>query len=140
MNLMVKEYLALLGFVFIVLIPMQVVKSEANSEVEGMYVTTEDIISDIIFPTIDKRVIKEYGGGNLFDWQWKRVVGITYNYNHSYEVTVRIEISPKNHNDDVKEDLIKVRISPSCDSEKLNKQKCNHEFKIEILDYKHLSL
>lgn len=60
--MLVKKYSALLGFVFIVLIPTQIVKSEAISEVEGMYVTTEDIISDIIFPTIDKRVIKEYGG------------------------------------------------------------------------------
>lgn len=136
---MVKKYLALLGFVFIVLIPTQIVKSETNSEAEEMYVTTEDIILDIIFPTIDKRVIKEYGGENLFDWQWKRIIGITYNDNHSYDVIVRIEIPPKNLNDDVKEDLVKVRISPSCDSEKINKQKCNHQFEIKILDYKHLS-
>jgi len=136
---MIKQYLVLLGFVFIILIPTQIVKSETNSEAEDMYVTTEDIILDIIFPTIDKRVIKEYGGENLFDWQWKRIIGITYNDNHSYDVIVRIEIPPKNLNDDVKEDLVKVRISPSCDSEKINKQKCNHEFEIEILDYKHLS-
>ncbi len=139
--MLVKKYLALLVFVFIVLIPTQIVKSEANSEVEGLYVTTEDIISDIIFPTIDKRVINEYGGDTLFDWQWKRIVGITYNDNHSYDVTVRIEIPPKNFNfnDNIIEDLVKVRIPPSCDSEKINKQKCNHEFKIEILEYKHLS-
>ncbi|WP_397538926.1 hypothetical protein [Rummeliibacillus pycnus] len=137
--MMVKQYFALLGFVFLVLIPTQIVKSEVNSEVEGMYVTTEDIISDIIFPIIDKRVIKEYGGDNLFYWQWKRIVGITYNDNHSYDVTVRIEIPPKNFNDDVKEDLVKVRIFLSCDSEKINKKICNHKFKIEILDYKHLS-
>jgi len=136
---MIKQYLVLLGFVFIILIPTQIVKSETNSEAEDMYVTTEDIILDIIFPTIDKRVIKEYGGENLFDWQWKRIIGITYNDNHSYDVIVRIEIPPKNLNDDVKEDLVKVRISPSCDSEKINKQKCNHQFEIKILDYKHLS-
>jgi len=136
---MVKKYLALLGFVFIVFIPTQIVKSETNSEAEEMYVTTEDIILDIIFPTIDKRVIKEYGGDNFFDWQLKRIVGITYNDNHSYDVTVKIEIPPKKLNVNVKEDLVKVRISPSCDSDKINKQKCNHGFNIEILEYKHLS-
>lgn len=102
---MIKQYLALLGFVFIILIPTQIVKSETNSEAKMMYVTTEDIILDIIFPTIDKRVIKEYGGDNLFDWQLKRIVGITYNDNHSYDVTVRIEIPPNNLNDNVKEDF-----------------------------------
>lgn len=79
------------------------------------------------------------GGDQHFGWQWNRIVGITYNDNHSYDVTVRIEIPPKNVNEDIKDDLVKVRISPSCDSEKINKKKCNHEFKIEILDYKHLS-
>jgi len=135
---MVKQYLVLLGFLFIILAPTQVVESETNSDVEGLYVTTEDIISDIIFPTIDKRVIKEYGQDSLFGWKWKRVVGITYNDNHSYDVSVRIEIPSKN-SDDYYEDLVKVRISPSCDSDKLNKFICNHGFKIEILDYKHLS-
>ncbi len=136
---MVQRYLVSLGILFIVLTLTQVVvKSEKNSEVEGMYVTTEDIISDIVFPVIDKRVIREYGGDTLFYWEWKDVVEITYNDNHSYDVTVKIEI-PSKKLDDVKEDLVKVRISPSCDSGKLNKQKCNHEFKIEILDYKHLS-
>lgn len=137
--MVIKQYLAIIGFVLIVLISTQVVKSEASSDAEEMYVTTEDIISDIVFPTIDKRVINEYEGDNLFDWQWKRIVGITYNDNHSYDVTVRIEIPPKNHHDGVKEDLVKVRISPSCDSEKINQEICNHGFKIEILDYKHLS-
>lgn len=139
---MVKHYLVLLGFILIVLTSMQVAKSETIPKAEEMYVTTEDIISDIIFPTIDKRVIKEYGGDNRLIWHWKRIVGITYNENHSYDVTVRIEIPSKDINENVenvKEDLVKVRISPSCDSEKINKQKCNHGFEIEILDYKHLS-
>ena len=139
---MVKHYLVLLGFILIVLTSMQVAKSETIPKAEEMYVTTEDIISDIIFPTIDKRVIKEYGGDNRLIWHWKRIVGITYNENHSYDVTVRIEIPSKDINENVenvKEDLVKVRISPSCDSEKINRQKCNHGFKIEILDYKHLS-
>lgn len=140
--LMVKHYLVLLGFILIILTSMQVAKSETIPKAEEMYVTTEDIISDIIFPTIDKRVIKEYGGDNRLIWHWKRIVGITYNENHSYDVTVRIEIPSKHINENVenvKEDLVKVRISPSCDSEKINRQKCNHGFKIEILDYKHLS-
>ena len=136
---MVKHYLVLLGFILIVLTSTQVAKSETIPKAVEMYVTTEDIISDIIFPTIDKRVIKEYGGDNRLIWQWKRIVGITYNENHSYDVTVRIEIPSKNLNENVKEDLVKVRISPSCDSEKINRQKCNHGFEIEILDYKHLS-
>jgi hypothetical protein len=136
--MMVKQYLVLLGLLFIVLTPSQVVKSETNSEVEEMYVTTEDIILDILFPIVDNRVIKEYGQDTLISWHWKRIVGITYNDNHSYDVTVRIEIPSKNL-DDFKEDLVKVRISPSCDSDRINKQKCNHEFKIEIVDYKHLS-
>lgn len=136
---MVKHYLVLLGFILIILTSMQVAKSETIPKAEEMYVTTEDIISDIIFPTIDKRVIKEYGGDNRLIWHWKRIVGITYNENHSYDVTVRIEIPSKDINENVKEDLVKVRISPSCDSEKINRQKCNHGFEIEILDYKHLS-
>ncbi|WP_225986148.1 hypothetical protein [Psychrobacillus glaciei] len=116
----------------------QVVKSETNLEVEGMYVTTEDIILDILLPIIDKRVIKEYGQDAPISWHWNRIVGMTYNDNHSYDVAVRIEIPSKNL-DDVKVDLVKVRISPSCDSDSINKQKCNHGFEIEILDYKHLS-
>ena len=139
---MVKHYLVLLGFILIILTSMQVAKSETIPKAEEMYVTTEDIISDIIFPTIDKRVIKEYGGDNRLIWHWKRIVGFTYNENHSYDVTVRIEIPSKDINENVenvKEDLVKVRISPSCDSEKINRQKCNHGFEIEIIDYKHLS-
>ncbi|KAA0965804.1 hypothetical protein FQ087_05905 [Sporosarcina sp. ANT_H38] len=137
---MVKKYSILLGsgFLFLVFTLTQVVNSETDLNVEEMYVTTEDIISDIVFPTIDKRVIKEYGRDTLFGWEWKRIVGITYNDDHSYDVSVRIEIPSKNPAD-YKEDLVKVRISPSCDSDKINKLKCNHGFKIEIVDYKHLS-
>lgn len=114
------------------------VKAETIPKAEDIYMTAEDIVSDLVFPTIDKRVIIEYGGDTLFDWQWQRIVGINYNDNHSYDVAVRILIPSKN-NDNDKEDLVKVRVSPSCDSGKLNKLKCNHDFKIEILDYKHLS-
>lgn len=134
---MVKRYLFLFWFLLFAFTPLEAVKAEAVSEVEEMYVTTEDIILDIVFPTIDKRVIKEYGGGPLFGWQWNRIVGINYNNDHSYDVSVRIQIDSKH--DEFVEDLVKVRISPSCDSGKINKMKCNHDFKIEILDYKHLS-
>jgi len=104
----------------------------------GKIMTTEDIISDIVLSTIDQRVIKEYRQDTFFDWEWKRIVGITYNSNHSYDVSVKIEIPSRNFGD-YKEDLVKVRIFPSCDSDKLNKLECNHGFKIEIVDYKHLS-
>lgn len=135
---MVKQYLILLGIFLFAFTPLQMVKAETIPKAEDIYMTTEDIFSDLVFPTIDKRVIKEYGGDTLFDWQWQRIVGINYNDNHSYDVAVRILIPSKN-NDNDKEDLVKVRVSPSCDSGKLNKLKCNHDFKIEILDYKHLS-
>jgi Protein of unknown function (DUF3888) len=135
---MIKQCLILLGFFLFAFTPMQTVKAETVPKVEDSYFTTEDIVSDLIFPTIDKRVIKEYGGDDLFDWQWQRIIGINYNDNHSYDVAVRINILSKN-NDNVKEDLVKVRVSPSCDSGKINKQKCNHGFKIEIIEYKHLS-
>lgn len=135
---MIKQCLILFGFFYFALTTMQTVKAETVPKVEDSYVTTEDIVSDLVFPTIDKRVIKEYGGDDLFSWQWQRIVGIKYNNNHSYDVTVRINI-PSRNNDNVKEDIVKVRVSPSCDSGKINKQICNHGFKIEIVDYKHLS-
>ena len=137
---MIKQYLILLGSVCLLLVftLTQVVNSETVLKVEDMYVTTEDIMLDIVMPTVDKRVTKEYGQNTVIGWEWKRIVGITYNDNHSYDVSVRIEIISGNA-DDYKEDLIKVRISPSCDSDRINKLKCKHGFKVEILDYKHLS-
>ncbi|BAK16322.1 membrane-fusion protein [Solibacillus silvestris StLB046] len=72
-------------------------------------------------------------------WNRRGIVDITYNNNHSYDVTVRIDIPSEQLNGNGKEDLVKVRISPSCDSEKINKQICKHEFKLEILEYKHIS-
>ncbi|MGE7998038.1 hypothetical protein ACQKOF_05070 [Lysinibacillus sp. NPDC093190] len=65
---MVKQYLVILGVLFIVITSTQVVKSETIPKAEEMYVTTEDIILDIVFPYIDKRVISEYGQNTLFDW------------------------------------------------------------------------
>lgn len=50
-----------------------------------------DIIFNIVFPTIDKRVAKEYEVDSLFGWRWKRIVGIDYIENHSYDVSIRIE-------------------------------------------------
>ncbi|WP_240189916.1 hypothetical protein [Bacillus sp. P14.5] len=120
-----------------VLIPQQSILAESAPKSEDMYVTTEDIVRDLIMPTIDKRVIKEYQGGPLLYWKAQKIVGITYNDNHSYDVAVRINIPSDNGN--AKEDLVTVRVSPSCDSGKINKQKCNHDFKIEVVEYKHLS-
>ncbi|WP_456270921.1 hypothetical protein [Bacillus sp. AK031] len=128
--------LDLFGLTF-VLIPQQSVLAESAPKAEDMYVTTEDIILDLVMPSIDKRVIKEYQGGPLFYWKTQRIVGITYNDNHSYDVAVRINIPSDNDNDN--EDLVRVRVSPSCDSGKINEQICNHSFKIESVDYKHLS-
>ncbi len=59
---------------------------------------------------------------------------------YSYDVDIKIEVSSERKEPlDYVDDQVKLRISPSCDSEKLNQLKCNHGFKIEILDYKHLS-
>ncbi|MFS0882368.1 hypothetical protein [Metabacillus niabensis] len=135
---MFQKYAILLGLLFFIFTPLQAVIAETVPKKEDMYVTTEDIILDIIFPIIDKRVIKEYGEDTLIGWDMKRIVGVTYNDNHSYDISVRIDIPSKNH-DNNHEDIVKVRISPSCDSNKLNKLKCNHGSKVEIVNYKHLS-
>lgn len=49
-------------------------KSQEQKEIkpyaEDWYVTPEDIIWDIIFPVIDKRVIKEYGGKDNSGFGW----------------------------------------------------------------------
>ena len=88
---------------------------------EDWYVTPEEIIWDIIFPAIDKRVIKEYGGKEdlTFGWKKQRIVNIVYNNNYSYDLSIRIQV-PDNNNIRIKytEDLVKVRVSPSCDSPK----------------------
>lgn len=137
-NFIFKQYLIILGILLFAFAHLQTVTAESVPNAEDIYMTTEDIVSDLVFPIIDKRVIREYGGDSLFDWQWQRIIGINYNDNHSYDVTVRILIPSKNNDNDT-EDIVKVRISPSCNSGKLNKLKCNHDFKIDILDYKHLS-
>ena len=53
---MVKQCLIFLGFFLFAFTPMQTVKVETVPKVEDSYVTTEDIVSDLAFPTIDKRV------------------------------------------------------------------------------------
>jgi hypothetical protein len=63
---MVKQYLILLGFLLFAITPLQTVNAEAVSNAEGHYVITEYIIRDILFPIIDKRLIKEYGSDALF--------------------------------------------------------------------------
>ena len=99
------------------------------------YFTTEDIVLDLIMPAVDQRVIEEYKGEPLIDWHWGKIAGITYNADHSYDVAVKIKI-PSEHD---LEDLVKVRISPSCDSDRLNKWTCNHDFGIKILEYNRIS-
>lgn len=136
---MIKQYIIFFGLLLFVITPLQTVKAETVSNSERENYTTEDIIADIVFPSIDRIVTKEYEGDSFVGWQWKRIVGITYNNNHSYDVSIKIEVPLKENPNEFSEDLIKVRISPSCDSEKLNKQLCDHDFKMKILEYKHLS-
>ncbi|MFB5197631.1 hypothetical protein ACE198_22430 [Neobacillus sp. KR4-4] len=110
---------------------------EIKPYAENWYVTPEDIIMDIIFPSIDKRVINEYGRDGLFGWQSQRIVGIVYNNNHSYDVSVRLKVpDERNIPGNYAQDLVKVRVSPSCDSPKIG---CSHGFKVEVLEYKHES-
>lgn len=110
---------------------------EIKPYAEDWYVTPEDIIRDIIFPAIDKRVIEEYGGKEVsgFGWQQRRIVNIVYNNNHSYDISIRIQVLDSNNNSyEYAEDLVKVRVFPSCDSPKIG---CSHDFKVEVLEYKH---
>jgi hypothetical protein len=134
---MVKQFLMLLGFSLFAFTSIQTVKAETIPKAEESYVTTEDIVREILFPIIDNRLIKEYGS-DASSWLWQRIVGITYNDNHSYDVSVRVQ-TPSQNSDNAREDLVKVRIFPFCDSEKINKLKCNHGLKIEIVEFKHLS-
>lgn len=111
---------------------------EIKPYAEDWYVTPEDIIRDIIFPAIDKSVIKEYRGkeDSGFGWQQRRIISIVYNNNHSYDISLKILV-PNNSNNPLGyvEDLVNVRVSPSCDSPKIG---CSHDFKVEVLEYKHL--
>ncbi|MFE8697614.1 hypothetical protein ACFYKT_14830 [Cytobacillus sp. FJAT-53684] len=112
---------------------------EIKPYADDWYVTPEDIIRDIIFPYIDKRVMQEYPSNDYaaFRWQAQRIVGIVYNNNHSYDISISLQvpderIAPVNY----AQDLVKVRVSPSCDSPKIG---CGHGFKVEVLDYEHMN-
>jgi hypothetical protein len=110
---------------------------EIKPYAEDWYVTTEDIIRDIVFPSIDKRVMQEYPGNDAatFGWQLQRIVGIVYNNNHSYDISISLQVpDERNVPDKYAHDLVKVRISPSCNSPKI---RCSHGFKVEVLDYEH---
>lgn len=90
---MMKQYFILLGFLLLTFFSLQTVKAATIPKEAESYFTTNDIILDIVFPTIDKKVIKEYSDDTI-NWNFKRIVGINYNNNHSYDVDARIEITP----------------------------------------------
>lgn len=73
---------------------------EIKPYAEDWYVTPDDIIRDIIFPAIDKRVMKEYEGKDLsgISWQQQRIVNIVYYNNHSYDISLRIQVPDSNNN------------------------------------------
>lgn len=81
--------------------------------------------------------MKEYPGNDsaTFGWQSQRIFDIVYNNNHSYDISMRLRV-PNNRNSPLEyaDDLVKVRVSPSCDSPKIG---CNHGFKVEVIDYEH---
>jgi hypothetical protein len=133
----IKNFIILFGALLLAFTPNQNIKAETQTKATDWYTTTEDIVLDLIMPTIDKRVIKEYGGDALFDWQLRRIVGITYNHGHSYDVSVSI-IIPRENESEI-EDFAKVRIYMPCDSAKINQKLCNHGFKMEIMEYKNVS-
>lgn len=138
-----KKLLVLLSVLLWIL---PVISHSANAEdpepekvAEDWYVTPEDIIKDIIFPSIDKSVMQAYPGNDVatFGWQLQRIVDIDYNTNHSYDIAVRIQVpAEKNKPGYFAEDLVKVRVSPSCESPKIT---CTHGFSVEVLEYKHMS-
>ncbi|WP_433957795.1 hypothetical protein [Cytobacillus horneckiae] len=58
---MLKRYIIIFGFLLFVINPIQTAKAETVPKAVGSYVTTEDIISDLVFPTIDLKVrIKKF--------------------------------------------------------------------------------
>jgi hypothetical protein len=124
----VKQFIILLGVLLCLVAPLQSAKAEE-------FYSTDDILKDIIFPAIDQKVVKSYGHNEKSDWKWDGILSIHYNQDHSYDVAVRIDVGTEYE----EKDLVRLRISPSCDSEKLNKEVCNHEFGIKILEYRHLS-
>lgn len=59
---------AILGLLLVAIAPLQTAKAEPLSE--EAYVTTEDIIADIIFPPIGKKIEEEYGGNSIVLSWW----------------------------------------------------------------------
>jgi hypothetical protein len=95
---------------------------EIKPYAEDWYVATEDIIRDIVFPSIDKRVMLEYPGNDAatFGWQSQRIIGIVYNNNHSYDISISLQVpDERDAPDKYAHDLVKVRVSPSCNSPKI---------------------
>ena len=135
-----KSFLIFSVILTMVLAPF-IVEAETIKKEEG-YFTTEDIVSDIIFPVLDRRVQKEYKDEHI-RWDWDGLANIQYNSNHYYDITVRVEAHPQlikgKDKYGTSYDLAKLRISPSCDSNKINKMVCKHGFKIEIFEYERLS-
>nr|WP_263326832.1 DUF3888 domain-containing protein [Neobacillus sp. Marseille-Q6967] len=128
---MVRRFIFVL--LFLAFIPLHAAQAKVSPSInQGIYVTTEDIILDIIFPKVDKSVQKEYQNKNI-NWQWTRITDITYINNHSYEMNVKITVDGR---DWKAEDLVKVKILLPCDSNKLN---CKGKFKVAIINYHHLS-
>lgn len=133
---MLKNCFILFVALLFAVLPSSNTQAESLSNNENGYVTTEDIISDIIFPSVDKKVVEEYGDEDAFGWELHRITGIKYNHHHSYDVTVRIKIDMKDNPHKFTEDSVTIRIYPPCDSEKIE---CNHDFKLEILEYQPIS-
>lgn len=52
---MVKKYLILLGFFLFAFTSMQAVKAEIVPKAEDLYVSTEDIVSDLVFQLLIKK-------------------------------------------------------------------------------------
>ncbi|GAB3064038.1 hypothetical protein [Virgibacillus ainsalahensis] len=103
---MVKRCLLILGVSLLALSSLQIVQAAPISNVEDNYFTTEDIIADIVFPSIDKKVVEKYGSEDAFGWQLRRIVGINYNQNHSYDVSMRVKIDIKDKPHKYTEDLV----------------------------------
>ncbi|GAF66927.1 putative phosphohydrolases [Bacillus sp. TS-2] len=116
------------------MVPVQVVNSETNDlSQENTYVGTEDIILDILSSDIDKKVREEYKDNPIRGWEGGRVIQVIYHDDHSYEVWMRVVIHSDINFREFKEDVIKMKIYPACGHSEIN---CDHEFKIEVIDYK----
>lgn len=65
----------------------------------------------------------------------KGLLVMFYINNHSYDISISLKVPDESNDPDIyAQDLVKVRVSPSCNSPKIG---CSHEFKVEIVDYEH---